>query len=292
MRQICSREPIQGRVYAGAMRGCVLGFVLIAMLGVSAHPFGQWLKHPTEGVPRKADGNAEPGGAHAAPARRQAGLFRHLARHESATAACPGRGAFIECGSRDRRVAARRQPRAEPAGRPALPAARRRAREEAARRRQPRRSARALPARQPAAVVDAAPPHAGHPHAEAAGAALRGERDVPADPHRRSGAAPGSDAGWNGYSTARWEGDTLVVQTEGFRDDLWIDSGGSPMSDVAKMTERHPPAELRHAGDRTHHRRSQELHPAVHRQPDAAHRARHRAGGRVLPGEREVRTSG
>jgi hypothetical protein len=43
---------------------------------------------------------------------------------------------------------------------------------------------------------------------------------------------------WNGYSTAKWEGDTLVVQTAGFRDDLWIDMGGSPMSEAAKMTER------------------------------------------------------
>jgi len=43
---------------------------------------------------------------------------------------------------------------------------------------------------------------------------------------------------WNGYSTAKWDGDTLVVQTAGFRDDLWIDMGGSPMSDAAKMTER------------------------------------------------------
>lgn len=44
--------------------------------------------------------------------------------------------------------------------------------------------------------------------------------------------------GWNGYSVGRWDGDTLVVETRGFRDDLWIDSGGSPMSDAAKMTER------------------------------------------------------
>jgi hypothetical protein len=43
---------------------------------------------------------------------------------------------------------------------------------------------------------------------------------------------------WNGYSTAHWEGDTLVVETAGFRDGLWIDTGGSSMSDVAKMTER------------------------------------------------------
>jgi hypothetical protein len=43
---------------------------------------------------------------------------------------------------------------------------------------------------------------------------------------------------WNGYSTAGWDGDTLVVTTAGFRDDTWIDTGGSPMSDVATMTER------------------------------------------------------
>ena len=40
------------------------------------------------------------------------------------------------------------------------------------------------------------------------------------------------------HSTARWESDTLVVQTIGFRDGLWIDLHGSPMSDAAKMTER------------------------------------------------------
>ena len=43
---------------------------------------------------------------------------------------------------------------------------------------------------------------------------------------------------WNGYSTGHWEGDTLVVHTEGFRDDLWIVVNGSPMSGAAKMTER------------------------------------------------------
>ena len=44
--------------------------------------------------------------------------------------------------------------------------------------------------------------------------------------------------GWNGYSTAHWEGDTLVVTTAGFRDELWIDMHGSPMSSAATMTER------------------------------------------------------
>ena len=43
---------------------------------------------------------------------------------------------------------------------------------------------------------------------------------------------------WNGYSTGRWEGDTLVVESSGFRDGIWIDRSGSPMTDAAKVTER------------------------------------------------------
>jgi hypothetical protein len=41
-----------------------------------------------------------------------------------------------------------------------------------------------------------------------------------------------------GYSIGRWEGDALVVQTSGFRDDTWLDRNGSPMTDAAKVTER------------------------------------------------------
>lgn len=43
---------------------------------------------------------------------------------------------------------------------------------------------------------------------------------------------------WNGYSTAKWEGDTLVVHTAGFRDGLWLDSNGNPLTSEAKVTER------------------------------------------------------
>jgi len=43
---------------------------------------------------------------------------------------------------------------------------------------------------------------------------------------------------WNGYSVGKWEGDTLVVHSNGFRDDLWLDANGSPMTDAAKITER------------------------------------------------------
>ncbi len=43
---------------------------------------------------------------------------------------------------------------------------------------------------------------------------------------------------WNGYSTAAWDRDTLVIQTAGFRDDLWIDMNGAPLTSTGKMTER------------------------------------------------------
>jgi hypothetical protein len=51
---------------------------------------------------------------------------------------------------------------------------------------------------------------------------------------------PGNDAQpwWYGYSTGKWDGDTLVVQTRGFRDDVWLDVEGSPLTESGKMTER------------------------------------------------------
>jgi len=43
---------------------------------------------------------------------------------------------------------------------------------------------------------------------------------------------------WYGYSIGKWEGDTLVVETTGFRDGGWLDIWGSPLTDAGKVTER------------------------------------------------------
>jgi hypothetical protein len=43
---------------------------------------------------------------------------------------------------------------------------------------------------------------------------------------------------WYGYSVGRWDGDALVVETTGFRDDVWLDVEGSPLTSSGKMTER------------------------------------------------------
>lgn len=42
---------------------------------------------------------------------------------------------------------------------------------------------------------------------------------------------------WQGYSSARWSGDTLVVDTIGLRDDTWIDWNGSVVTESAKVRE-------------------------------------------------------
>lgn len=43
---------------------------------------------------------------------------------------------------------------------------------------------------------------------------------------------------WMGYSTGRWEGDTLVADTRGFNDKSWLDGLGHPHSEDMRVTER------------------------------------------------------
>ena len=43
---------------------------------------------------------------------------------------------------------------------------------------------------------------------------------------------------WNGYSVGRWDGDALVIESIGFRDDQWLDAAASPLTNSGKVTER------------------------------------------------------
>ena len=43
---------------------------------------------------------------------------------------------------------------------------------------------------------------------------------------------------WLGYSTGRWDRDTLVVDTVGLTDQTWLDSVGHPHSDALHVVER------------------------------------------------------
>ncbi|HZM93114.1 MAG TPA: hypothetical protein VFB92_06825 [Vicinamibacterales bacterium] len=54
-------------------------------------------------------------------------------------------------------------------------------------------------------------------------------RTLPADPH----------PSFMGYSIGRWEGDTLVVETAGFKDATWLDFGGHPHTEALRVVERY-----------------------------------------------------
>jgi hypothetical protein len=53
-------------------------------------------------------------------------------------------------------------------------------------------------------------------------------RDLPREPNPT----------WMGYSVGRWDADTLVVTTAGFNDRTWLDFAGHPHSEALTITER------------------------------------------------------
>jgi hypothetical protein len=53
-------------------------------------------------------------------------------------------------------------------------------------------------------------------------------RPLPVDPN----------PSWQGYSSGKWSGDTLIIDTIGLRDDTWIDWNGSVLTEAAKVREQ------------------------------------------------------
>lgn len=54
-------------------------------------------------------------------------------------------------------------------------------------------------------------------------------RSLPVDPN----------PAYLGYSVGRWDGEVFVVETAGFNDNVWLDSGGTPATDALRVTERY-----------------------------------------------------
>jgi hypothetical protein len=51
---------------------------------------------------------------------------------------------------------------------------------------------------------------------------------------------------WLGSSVGRWDGDTLVVETVGLNDRVWLDVSGHPRSEAMHMTERYRRRDVGH----------------------------------------------
>jgi hypothetical protein len=54
-------------------------------------------------------------------------------------------------------------------------------------------------------------------------------RELPKDPQ----------PSFMGYSVGHWEGDTLIVNSTGFKDNTWLDGGGHPHTEALRITERY-----------------------------------------------------
>src|SRR5215469_14248601 len=50
--------------------------------------------------------------------------------------------------------------------------------------------------------------------------------------------APDLNPTWMGYSTGKWDGDTLLVESRGFNGKAWLDQLGRPSTDALHVTER------------------------------------------------------
>ena len=63
---------------------------------------------------------------------------------------------------------------------------------------------------------------------------------------------------WMGYSSGRWDGETLVIDSTGFNDQTWFDRAGNFHSDALKVTERYTaisPDALQYRGRRSRTRK-------------------------------------
>jgi hypothetical protein len=51
---------------------------------------------------------------------------------------------------------------------------------------------------------------------------------------------------WMGYSVGHWEGDTLVVESNGYSDRTWLDYNGHPHTENLRVTERYKRTDFGH----------------------------------------------
>jgi hypothetical protein len=217
--------------------------VILGTLFASAQLAAQWLNHPTAGVPRKADGKVDM----TAPAPRMAngkpdlsGIWMTAEPNRGAGRGTQPPANAVDAPGDQTNITASRQMRNIgvdlPGGLPyqpwQLPIVKERTDNEAIDdphiRCLPDNFLRAygLPhllkfVHSPQLLVVLNEMNAGYRQVFTDG------RPLPKDPN----------PSWQGYSSAKWSGDTLVIDTIGLRDDTWIDWNGSVLTEAAKVRE-------------------------------------------------------
>jgi hypothetical protein len=220
-----------------------VAFVILATLFASAHLAAQWVNYPTAGVPRRPDGKVNM----SAPAPRLAngkpdlsGIWMTAEPNRGVGRGTPPPANVPDEAGDPRNITASRQMRDIgvdlPGGLPyqpwLIPIVKERTANEAIDdphiRCLPDNFLRAygLPhllkfVHSPNLLVVLNEMNAGYRQVFTDG------RPLPKDPN----------PSWQGYSSAQWSGDTLVIDTIGLRDDTWIDWNGSVLTQAAKVRE-------------------------------------------------------
>ena len=207
----------------------VTWLAVVAVVGAVTAAHAQWLKHPTPGVPRRADGSPN----FDAPAPRTTDGRPDLSGIWQLAASCPPAGCVEYPGGPEFGDMGATLPGGLPYQPWAADLVKQRlaqlGRDDPIAACRPGGAIRILTFPPPRKILQLP-----------AEVVILSERDVtyrqiftdgrslPVDP----------EPTWNGYSTGRWEDATLVVQTNGLRDGMWLDRKGSPLTDAARMTER------------------------------------------------------
>ena len=263
---------------------------IVAVLGALSQPISaQWFRYPMPGVPKTAAGLPNlkapaPRTADGKPASRESGSPTHChARRSCATAMSA---------SRKYRSLWRRQTSG-----PAFRAACRISRgpphwwkQRTADFSKDDPHARCLPSNIPRALHAAALSE-GDPGARADCDAAGSSTPAIVRSSRTAGRCPvDPQPSWNGYSSAKWDGDALVVDTIGLRDDLWLDMSGNPLTWAARLTERIRRPSFGGAAGRDGER-PEGIHETVDGDAQTVVRRGYRVRRRDLPGEREIRST-
>ena len=93
------------------------------------------------------------------------------------------------------------------------------------------------------------------------------------------GRQPPSDPNpsWMGYSTGRWEGDTLLVESLGFNDRTWLDYSGNPHTEALRIEETYCRVNYSHINlDLTYN------DPGAHKTMDAPHKPNSAPGAELI----------
>jgi len=232
--------PVKGfeRFYRRALaRGAVVASVFV--LTFSAHVFGQWVKYPTPNVPRLPDGQPDL----KAPAPRQPDGkpdfmgFWQPDRQRECTPDLASKVRLTQPCKPGDKVMVANGPASVPGGLPLQPWAAELAKKRTADLSKDDPHPRCQPDNYPRVYWL---PHftkmffvpgellmLNEWNAEFRQVYMDG-RPLPEDPHPI----------YSGYSIGKWEGDTFVITTKGFRDEQWLDTAGNPITDAATTVER------------------------------------------------------